>query len=135
MTGKCEKMRKPVEQSVLCRLGSPQIKSYLTIDQIHMRPVTVAIVTNKYVWLPGALPRKRTLTLVMKFVNFVSPMFKDVNSNDYSQCAVHFCSGLVLPRAPTSLSTVVSVGCVVLTSLIVCRGYMRTTGKHTGVWQ
>lgn len=77
-TGKCQKMRKPVEQSVLCRRGSPQIKSYFRIDQIHMRPATVAIVTNKYAWLPEALPRKRTVTLVMKFVNFVSPLCSKV---------------------------------------------------------
>lgn len=77
-TGKCQKMRKPVEQSVLCRRGSPQIKSYFRIDQIHMRPATVAIVTNKYAWLPEALPRKRTVTLVMKFVKFVSPLCSKV---------------------------------------------------------
>lgn len=124
VTGKCEKTLNPVEQSVLCWLWSPQIKSYFRIGQVDGRPVTVATVTNKYVWFPEALPRKRMLAFVMKFINFVYPLFifKVVNSNKLVITCSPFLLRFGANLGPISLSAVVSFWCVVLVSLIACRG-------------
>lgn len=61
------------------------MKSYFRIGQMAGRAVTVAMVTNKHVWLPEALPLKM-MAFVTKFMNFtslVSPLFTfKVSSNE-----------------------------------------------------
>ena len=58
---------------VICSLQAlePWIKSYFRIGQMEDWPVTVAMVTNKHVCLSEALPLKRMMAIVMKFVNFI----------------------------------------------------------------